>query len=316
MPRIAVCAPHYCRFPLMHPLRDALRRRYGQVTFNEDRRGYAGDELIDFLRGHDRTIVGLEKMTDGVFEALPELRVVSKIGVGLDTLDLDAMARRGIKLGWTPGVNRRAVAELALASMLSVLRCLPLARDEIRQGLWQRQIGGQLTEKTVGIIGCGNIGKEVVLLLQPFRCRILAHDIRDYPDFYRTHAVGPVALEELLAASDVVSLHLPLDASTRDMLTAERLALMKPGAVLVNTARGGLVDEAALKAMLMDGRLAGAAFDVFASEPPEDLELLNLPNFLPTPHIGASARESMLAMGQAAIDGLENARIPEPEEMV
>jgi D-3-phosphoglycerate dehydrogenase len=171
-------------------------------------------------------------------------------------------------------------------------------------------MGRQLSGKTVGIVGLGHVGKEVAVLLEPFGCRILAHDIRDYPEFRAAHGIGPVDLETLLAAADVVTLHVPLDETTRGILSADRLALMKADAVLVNTARGGLVDEVALKAMLADGRLAAAAFDVFACEPPEDAELLSLPNFLATPHIGGTAEEAVLALGRAAIAGLGNARLP------
>ena len=139
---------------------------------------------------------------------------------------------------------------------------------------------------------------------------MLAHDILDFPEFYAAHQVEPVGLDELLRRSDIVSLHLPLDDSTRGMLSAERLALLKPGALLINTARGGLVDEAALKRMLEEGRLGGAAFDVFAQEPPDDLELLRLPTFLATPHIGGSSDEAVLAMGRAAIRGLDDNQLP------
>ncbi len=315
MARVAVCAPHFCRYPLMYRLRDELRARHELVTFNEEHRKIPDADLVDFLRGHNCAITGLETMSDAVFEAVPELRIVSKIGVGLDTVDVSAMARRGIRLGWTAGVNRRSVAELALGFILNVLRHVPAAHREVRDGTWRRHIGGQLTGRTVGIIGCGAIGKELVLLLAPFGCRIVVNDIRDYPDFFAAHGIETVGIEELLGTADVVSIHVPLDASTRNILSAERLALMKPESVLVNTARGGLVDEAALKSRLEDGSLAGAAFDVFASEPADDFELLDLANFIATPHIGGSAREAMLAMGRAAIDGLENARIPEPEEM-
>ena len=162
----------------------------------------------------------------------------------------------------------------------------------------------------VTIIGCGNIGKDLVSLLQPFDCPIMVNDIRDYPDFYKIYGVKPVTIETLLLQSDIVTLHVPLDDSTRGMLDGQRLAMLKPTAILINAARGGLVDELALKRMLQEKRLAGAAFDVFAVEPPQDKELMALPSFLVTPHIGGSAHEAILAMGRAAIDGLDHNRIP------
>jgi phosphoglycerate dehydrogenase-like enzyme len=136
---------------------------------------------------------------------------------------------------------------------------------------------------------------------------VIAHDIRTYDEFYRANAVTPIDLPTLLAEADFVSLHVPLDASTRGMIGEREIAAMKPTAYLINTARGGIVDEAALKAALVAERLAGAAFDVFSSEPPADNDLLQLPSFLGTPHIGASTREAVMAMGRAAIAGLDGA---------
>ncbi|KRT57859.1 NAD(P)-dependent oxidoreductase, partial [endosymbiont of Ridgeia piscesae] len=143
-----------------------------------------------------------------------------------------------------------------------------------------------------------------------FGCKVLAHDILDFPEFYAQHNVEAVSLEELLQRSDIVTLHLPLDDSTRNILNAERLALMKPDAMLINAARGGLVDDAALKKILQEGKIAAAALDVFAVEPPDDMEMLQLPNLLVTPHIGGSSEEAILAMGRAAITGLDENKIP------
>jgi phosphoglycerate dehydrogenase-like enzyme len=180
----------------------------------------------------------------------------------------------------------------------------------VREGTWRQVVGRQLTGKTVGVIGCGHIGKEVVSLLRPFACRMLAFDIEEYTDFYREHDVEAVALATLLSSADVVTLHLPLDESTRGMLGRAEIESMKEGAVLINMARGGLVDEAALKQALLSGSLSGAAFDVFANEPPEDAELIAIPTFVATPHIGGSSAEAILAMGRAAIAGLDEAVLP------
>lgn len=295
----------------LHPiLRAELLQRYSNVLFNDQGLSLAGERLVEFARGRKKLITALEKLDEAVFAALPELEVVSKYGVGTDMIDIAAMARHGVRLGWRGGVNRRSVAELVIAMMISLLRHVPLGNREIRDGVWKNRIGRQLSDRTVGIIGCGHIGKDLTPLLRAFGCRVLAHDILDFPDFYAAHQVEPVGLEELLRRADIVTLHVPLDDSTRGMLSAGRLALMKPDAVLINAARGGLVDEDALKAMLKGGRLAAAGFDVFACEPPQDLELLRLPNFLATPHIGGSAEEAVLAMGRAAIEGLDRNAVP------
>lgn len=301
---VAVTSRSFSRHPA---LRDMLLSRYERVTFNDDGRKLAGLSLIEFLRGHVKAITALETLDESVFVALPELKVVSKYGVGLDMLDLAAMERHGILLGWTGGVNKRSVAELVIAFAITLLHRITEASQEVRRGVWRQIVGHQLSQLTVGIVGCGHVGKDVAVLFRAFDCKMLAHDILDFPDFYSKNQITPAGLEEVLGQSDVVTLHLPLDDSTRNMLNRKRLALMKPGAILINTARGNIVDEAALKEVLLAGKLTGAAFDVFSTEPPDDPELLNLPNFLATPHIGGSTEEVILAMGKAAIEGLESA---------
>lgn len=307
--RVAVCSRSFSRNAA---LRAELLERYPHVTFNDAGLELKGAALVAFLRGHDKALIALERIDGAVLAALPELRVISKYGVGLDGIDLDAVRARGVRLGWTGGVNRRSVAELVIAFAIAMLRHVPAASREVLAGTWRQHIGGYLSGRTVGLIGCGHVGKDVVRLLQPFGCRILVHDIRDYHAFYTRYGIEPVDLGTLLAQADIVSLHVPLDASTRGLLDAGRMASMKPGAVLINTARGGLVDETALRERLADGHLASAAFDVFASEPPQDTALLAMPNFLATPHIGGSAAEAILAMGRAAIEGLDTNSVPGP----
>lgn len=304
---IAVASRSFSRHPV---LRSELLVEYSDVRFNDEGLVLAGTSLIDFARGRRKLVIGLERIDDSILAALPELEVISKYGVGTDMLDKQAMIRRGVRLGWTGGVNKRSVTELAIAFMISLLRQIPLVSREVGKGIWTNRTGRQLSDRVVGVIGCGNIGKDLVSLLRAFGCKVLCHDILDFPEFYAAHQVEPVGLEELLSRSDIVTLHVPLDHTTLNLLSAERLALLKPGAILINTARGGLVDEIALQAMLMDGRLAGAGFDVFATEPPADLSLLRLPNFLATPHIGGSSEEAILAMGRAAIRGLDDNHVP------
>jgi len=269
------------------------------------------DSLIEFLKGHDKAIVALEVIDNHVLKSLPELKVISKYGVGMDMIDMDAMRKHQVRLGWTGGVNKRSVSELVISFAISLLRHVPAAQREILAGTWRQHVGGQLSGRTVGIIGCGHIGKDLVPLLHAFGCTVLVNDIRDYSDFYDKHNIKAVSLDELLKLSDVVTLHLPLDSSTRNILNEKRLSLMKPTAILINAARGGLIDEKIVKEMLVDKRLAAAAFDVFSVEPPEDNELIQLPNFLVTPHIGGSSNEAILAMGRAAIAGLDVNEIPD-----
>jgi phosphoglycerate dehydrogenase-like enzyme len=237
---------------------------------------------------------------------VPELRLVSKYGVGLDMIDLGAARRHGVSVRWTPGVNRQAVAELAIGFMIALARSLAPLAHEMGEGGWRHPGGRQLSSALVGIIGCGHIGQQVARLSVAFGARVVAHDIRAYDDFYREIGATPVSLDALLEQSDIVTIHLPLDATTRGLIGSRELGRMKSSAFLINTARGGIVDEQALKAALLERRLAGAALDVFAAEPPTDLELLRLPNVVGTPHIGGNTDEAVLAMGRAAIAGLDD----------
>jgi D-3-phosphoglycerate dehydrogenase len=221
-------------------------------------------------------------------------------------IDLEAARRCGVSVRWTPGVNRQAVAELTICFMIALCRSVvPLAR-EMAAGGWRHPGGRQLSSAVVGVLGCGHVGQEVARICRAFGATVLAHDIQTYDDFYRQYTIIPVSLDALLTESDLVTIHLPLDPSTRGLMGGREIGVMKPTAFLINTARGGIVDESALKDALMNGRLAGAAFDVFAEEPPAQRNLLSMNNFVGTPHIGGGTSEAVLAMGRAAIEGLDD----------
>lgn len=311
--RIAVLSRSFSRHPI---LREELLARFPGTKFNDAGRSLAGEELLDFVAGYDGLIVALERMDARALSAMTSLKVLSKYGVGLDNVDLEAASRLGIRVGWTGGVNRRSVAELAISAMISLLRFVPQAINEVRTGAWRQIKGRQLGGRTIGVLGCGHVGQELIRLLSGFDCRFLAHDMRDFPDFYARYGVTPVGIEQLFRESDVISIHLPVTERTQGIVGDVLLDLMKADAILVNMARGGLVDEVALKDRLKDGRLSGAAFDVFASEPPVDRELLLLPNMQATPHIGGSSDEAVVAMGRAAITGLFEARDPLDESYI
>jgi len=299
---IAVASRSFSRNPT---LRQELLDRFPRSVFNDvGPTVLSGHALVDFLRGYSHAITGLDVLDADVFRSLPDLRVVSKYGVGLDMIDLGAARRHGVSIRWTPGVNRQAVAELTICFMIALCRSVvPLAR-ELASGEWRHAGGRQISSSTVGIVGCGHVGQQVARISRSFGATVIAHDIRDYDDFYRESGVVPMTLQMLLERSDIVTLHVPLDGSTRNMIDERSLAMMKPDAFLINTARGGIVDEEALKRALLQQRLGGAAFDVFAIEPPVDRELLLLPTFIGTPHIGGGTREAVLSMGRAAIEGI------------
>jgi phosphoglycerate dehydrogenase-like enzyme len=294
-------------FPKSRTLRRELLERYPGSIFNETGRPLGREALIALLRGHSKAITGLEVLDELVFSAVPEIRLVSKYGVGLDMIDLEAARRHGVEIRWTPGVNTQAVAELAVGLMIALCRQLVPLAIEVPNGIWRQPGGRQLSSATIGVVGCGHVGQRVAGLCRAFGASVIAHDIREYPEFYAQAGVASVSLERLLEDSDIVTLHVPLDRTTRGLIGTNELARMKSSAFLVNTARGGVVDEGALAQALREQRLAGAACDVFDTEPPGNGELLSLPGFVATPHIGGGTREAALAMGRAAIGGLDRA---------
>jgi len=291
-------------------LREKLKSKYKNVVFNESGRSLSGSDLVNFLKGHDMAITALEKIDSELLSKLPELKVIGKYGVGLDMIDLLAMNQFGVKLGWTGGVNKRSVSELVIASAIHILHKAIYANQTVKDGQWNQIIGKQLSNCVFGIVGCGHIGKDLVNLLRPFGCDILVHDIKNYQDFYETNKITSVGIERLMTESDIISLHLPLDESTENIINGNRLKMMKQGSILINLARGGLVDEVTLAKLLREDKLAGAALDVFRQEPPGRNELIYLDNVFVTPHIGGSTEEAILAMGFAAIEGLSNAKDP------
>ena len=278
---------------------------YPNAKLNDLPRGLTEDEMIEFLGDCDAAIIGLDLLSERVIDALPDLKIVGKFGAGYDTVDLKAVKRRGIQFGYTFGVNALAVAELTVAFAIMGLRHVPQLNVAMREGKRPRWIMGRLLSGcTVGIHGCGHIGKELVRLLQPFGCEILANDIRDYSDFYRQYGVKAVELDELLERSDVLTLHLAKSRLTTGMYDRATLAKIREGAVFINTCRGGIVDEDALLERLEGGHLTAACFDVFAIEPAENDKLLRHPNMLATPHMGAAIEEVRVDMFRSAIRGL------------
>lgn len=306
--RIAVCSRSFSRNQI---LRNELLSRYSNVKFNDEGLILKDEYLVEFLKDADKAIIALEVINEKILSKLPNLKVIGKYGVGLDMIDLQAMRNFNVSLGWTEGVNKRSVSELVVSLTISLLRLVPLANRQALAGDWKQHVGTLLSGKTVGIIGCGNIGKDLVVLLQNFNCHIIAYDIKNYYDFYKTFNVEAANLDQLLKESDIVTLHLPLNDSTRNILNESKLMMMKSSAVLINTARGGLVDEEVLKNMLKNRLISAAAFDVLLEEPPTDYELIRLDNFFVTPHIGGGSKESIISMGMAAINGLEINSIPD-----
>lgn len=299
-------------------LKTELEAAVGRVTYNETGKPLSSAQLAALLPGVDGLIAGLDAVDAAALAAADSLRVVTRYGVGTDNVDLAAARARGIVVTNTPGANAGAVAELTVALLLLLARPVLGAAAATREGGWPRTSGLSLGGKTVGLVGFGAIGRAVARLLSGFDCRLLAYDPWCDPEQAARLRVAVVNLSALLAVSDFVSLHAPVTPETRGMVDGTFLDNMKPGACLVNTARGDLVDEAALHAALASGRLRGAALDAFAVEPPGTANpLLSLPNVIATPHMGAHTDGATTTMGRMALtDCLAVLRGEEPVHRV
>lgn len=269
-----------------------------QIVHGRDGAAFGEDELIDFLRGADAVaLYSRDRLPRRVIEAVPRLRVIAKGGSKpTSNVDIEFAERRGIRVLWTPGANAVSVAEMAVALMLMMLRRLPETSERVKRGGWRSfdLLGHELARQTLGIVGFGAIGKEVAKRYRAFGGPVLAFDPQLDRDAAARIGVRGCDLEELLREAHVVSLHCEMNPSTSGLIDRSALSRMRPGALLINTARGGLVDEAALLDALNAGALSGAALDVFAKEPPDVANpLLSHPRVFPTPHVAAFTHESI-----------------------
>lgn len=284
-------------------LRSRLEQSVGEVRYSPVNRPLAAPELTSLVTGIDGWIAGLDEIDASVIAAADRLKVIARYGVGFDRVDVAAATRRGIVVANTPGANSAAVAELTIGLMLALGRRICPSNQAVRSGQWPRISGVGLMGKTVGLVGFGSIGRETARRLAVFGCRVIVADPFVSPEAVSGCGAGSVSLDELLPASDFVCLHAAVTPATAGMVNDSFLHKMKPGAFLVNTARGELIDETALRQSLESGRLAGAALDCFQKEPPEsDHPLLQLAQVIATPHTGAHTDEAVNAMGRMALD--------------
>ena len=299
--RVAVTSPSFSKHP---DLIAKMATEFPDAKLNSEGLRFTKQELIAYLIGFEAAIVGLDQIDEEVLLALPDLKIIAKYGVGLNNIDLDACKKHEIKIGWTGGVNRISVAEMVLGNTLSLLRNLYQTSNLLSNGTWQKNGGEQLTGKTVGIIGVGHIGKEVVKMLKPFNCKILVNDIIDQSTYYQENNLIESTKEEIFKNCDVITVHTPYTEQTKYLLNKAVFDLMKSNAIVINTARGGIVEENDLYEALTTNKIKAAALDVYEEEPPTDTKLTSLPNLICTPHIGGNAKEAVLAMGMSAINHL------------
>ncbi len=300
--KVAVTAPAFCRSPV---LREELLSIFPQAYFNTKERYLSPTETLAFLKEADAAVIGRDRIDEEVLSHLPKLRMIAKYGVGLDNIDQESAQRHGVKIGWTAGVNKESVAELTLCFMLGLCHNVFSSGGLLKQNIWKKDGGHQLAGKTIGVIGCGHVGTEVLRLLSLLGSTLLVCDILDKSEVCEKYGAQAVGFDALIEQADIVSLHVPLTEQTETMIDTAVMNRMKTSAFLINTSRGRVVDEAALKVALVKNRIAGAALDVFDEEPPSDLELLTHPHFMGTPHIGGNTQEAVEAMGRAAISHLK-----------
>ncbi len=298
---IAICSRSFSSNKL---LVKNLNNKFEKVKLNSDGLSLSKKSLINFLNGYESTIIGLEEISEEVVKNLPDLKIISKYGVGIDKIDIEALKKYDIKFRYTPGVNKRSVAELVLSFTLSLLRNTFNLHQEVVNGKWKQNLGNELTGLKFGILGFGHVGQDLYKLLNPFNCQILFHDKYNVVSENKLLKAKKVDLQRLFSDSDIISIHVPLNDETRNMISHKLLKLMKPNAILINTARGGIVNEEDLFQCLKHKRISSAAFDVLSTEPPVNNKLLHLNNFFVTPHIGSSTIQAINAMGLAAIDGI------------
>jgi len=282
-------------------LQKEIYKSFPDAKLNLEGKRFSKDELIEYIKDADGIIVGLEPIDQKVLKLCPNLKIISKYGVGLNNIDLEECKRNNIDIGWTGGVNKLSVAEMTLGYMLMLLRNLFVTSNQLKKGTWNKSGGMQLTQKKIGIIGVGHIGKELIRLLKPFNCKILVNDIINQSEYYKNNNLIESSKEEIFKTCDIITIHTPYDNKTKDMINKETIKMMRQSSFIINSARGGIINEEDLKDALINNKIAGAAVDAYIEEPPKDKEFLSLENLICTPHIGGNSQEAVELMGLSAI---------------
>lgn len=284
-------------------LKTELENQVGEVVYNPTGKPLTAKEVAGLLIGVDGYIAGLDEINETALQTAGQLKVISRYGVGVDNVDLNITRQKGIIVTNTPGANSVSVAELALGLILSLARQIPESAQAVRQGKWPRLAGLSLEGKTIGILGLGAIGKQLSRRLSGFDCRILAYDPVLNVEVAKSLNVEMMEMDQVVSNSDFLSLHLPLLPETKNLVNADFLSRMKKGSFIINTSRGEIVDETALYEALKSGHLRGAALDAFTIEPPDPAHpLLNLPQVIATPHLGAQTDGATSNMGWLAMN--------------
>ena len=286
-----------------HPSLDLLREAGFEVVFSTPGKQPDEEELLALLPGCVGYLAGVEKVSARILGSAKELRVISRYGTGTDKIDMDAANRLNIRVCRTEGANARGVAELTLGLIFALVRSIPFSDHELKNKRWERRRGIELENRTLGLIGCGEIGQRTALLAIGAEMKVIAY--RRHPDYSFSPAnFNYVALEDLFERSDIISLHCPPSESGKSLIDSQAISKMKEGVYLVNTARASLLDQQAVLEALQKGRLAGVALDVFDPEPPSDYELVIDSRVIATPHIGGFTSESVDRATMRAVENI------------
>ena len=280
-----------------------------------DQSGISAEDLLKVVGEYDALIVrGRTKVTNAVFEAGKKLKVVGRAGVGVDNIDLEAAKAHHVRVVNSPLATTVAVAELTLSLMLSLVREIPRADASMKSGKWLKKEfeGRELYGKTLGVLGFGRIGSAVAARAKAFEMKVLAYDPVVPAEDIRARGGEPVSLDDLLKQSDMITMHMPLTSESRHLLNREAFSKMKDGVYIVCAARGGVIDEDALLEALNSGKVAGAALDVFATEPPGETELVAHPHVIDTPHVGAQTVEAQTRAAHDIAEEVLNALAGKP----
>ena len=286
------------------PALERLQSFADTLVFNPQTRPLTEDELIPLLEGCDGCVAGLDSFTRRVIENAHGLKVISRYGIGVDNVDLAAAKDMKVTVCNTPGANAQAVADLTLALMLCTARKITTLDRKTREGQWPRSTGTELYGKTAGLLGLGAVGKAVAKRAQGFSMKVMAYDPFIDAEYARDNCIVPTTFDHVISDADYICLHLPLNADTRHIINAEAMAKMKRWVIIVNTARGGLLDEKAALELLKSGHLGGLGLDVCEKEPPGDDPLFGLDNVVVTPHTAAHTAEATAAMATRAVENL------------
>lgn len=286
------------------PAMKKLRAFASELVFNPTEKPLTESALIPLISGCDGCIAGLDFFTAGVIESAGNLRVISRYGVGVDRVNLAAAKAKKVVVCNTPGANTQAAADLTVGMLLCLARKITILDKKTKEGQWPRSNGIELSGKTIGILGLGAVGKAVAKRASGFSMRILARDPVINREYVESNGIVPVDFNTVIREADFLCLHLPLTDETRSIISADVMKTMKKGAIIVNTARGGLIDEAAAYELLVAGHLGGIGLDVYETEPPKKSPLFDLENVVLTPHTAAHTAEATAAMAEMSVQNL------------